>query len=123
MSAFARKTWLVCYDIREPRRLRRVHKRLREEGATVQYSVFSVHTDDRGMQRLLAELLALIDARADDVRAYHVPERCAVWALGVQSLPDGVHVDAVTAARLLLESTDATAASSGAALAGDLDAG
>ena len=103
MSVNAKKTWLVCYDIRDPRRLRRVHRRLRAEGATVQYSVFGVHADDRAMQRLLAELLTLIDAREDDVRAYHLPERCAVWTLGVQHLPDGVHVDAVTAARLLLE--------------------
>lgn len=102
MSASEPKTWLICYDIREPRRLRRVHRVLRTHGATVQYSAFAVRASDHALADLLALLRDQIDARVDDVRAYHVPARCKVWALGTQNLADGIEVDATTAAHLLL---------------------
>lgn len=102
MSTHERRTWLVCYDIREPRRLRRVHRLLRRVGATVQYSAFSVVANDEQIDRLLAHLRRTIAEHADDLRAYHLPERCAVWALGCQNLPDGVELDAVGAAAMLL---------------------
>ena len=35
-----RRRYLVCYDIREPGRLRRVHKTMKEYGWPMQYSVF-----------------------------------------------------------------------------------
>lgn len=105
MSATATKTWLVAYDICEPGRLRRVHRQLKKVGATVQYSAFSVEANDAKLQALLATLESLIDPRHDDLRAYHLPQRCPVWLLGVQGLPDGVHVDPATASRLLLAST------------------
>lgn len=101
MSAGAVKCWLVAYDIREPRRLRKVHRLLKVEGGSVQYSAFGVSADDRQLQALLQRVAALIDARADDVRAYHVPARTPVWALGRQLLPEGVVVGSDEALRLL----------------------
>lgn len=35
-----RRCYLVCYDIREPKRLRRVHKVMKGFGESWQYSVF-----------------------------------------------------------------------------------
>ena len=102
MSVGSTKTWLVSYDIREPGRLRRVHRQLRKSGATVQYSAFSVQADDAVMLALLAKLERLIDPSRDDLRAYHVPQRCAVWMLGRQGLPDGVTIDAGDASKLLV---------------------
>lgn len=100
MSVNVSKSWLVAYDIREPRRLRRIHRHLRKEGASVQYSVFVVEANDRGMDRLVVELQALV-APVDDVRAYHVPERCEVWTLGKQALPEGVLRDPAGVAWLI----------------------
>lgn len=102
MSGHESKTWLVCYDIREPRRLRRAHRILRKAGATVQYSAFSVSASDEQLEPLLQRLRRVIAEDADDLRAYHLPERCRVWTLGAQDLPDDVEVDAATAAKLLL---------------------
>lgn len=103
MSAGSSKTWLVSYDIREPRRLRQVHRQLRKAGATVQYSAFSVRADDPQMRALLNTLEGLIDPSEDDLRAYHLPQRCPVWMLGRQGLPDGVFIDAGDAVKLLAE--------------------
>lgn len=102
MSQRQQKNWLIGYDIRDPRRLQRVHKRLKAEGCSVQYSAFSVRADDQQLDALLAELSKLIDKRVDDVRAYHLPERCVVWTLGRQALPDGVQLHPHELARLLL---------------------
>ena len=102
------KAWLVAYDICEPRRLRRVHRLLRKEGVAAQYSAFTVEANDEQIDRLLERLRTLIDERADDVRAYHVPASCTVWSLGVQHWPDGICLSATHATRLLIDTAPAT---------------
>lgn len=97
------KAWLVSYDIREPRRLRRVHKCLRREGVPAQYSVFTVEADDEEISQLLDRIEALIDSRVDDVRAYHLPHACTVWSLGCQDWPAGITLTGTHAARVLNE--------------------
>ena len=81
---------LICYDIADPRRLGRVHRRLVKHGLPLQYSVFLVYTHKPGLQRILAEIAALIDCREDDVRAYPLPRDPDYNHLGRQPLPEGV---------------------------------
>lgn len=103
MSTGAARTWLLAYDIAEPGRLRRVHRVVRRAGASVQYSAYSVTASDAALDAVLLRLQAIIAGASDDVRAYHLPARCRIWTLGRQGLPQGVDVDADTAARLLLD--------------------
>lgn len=70
-----RATWLVAYDIRDPRRLGRVYRCCKRAGLHVQYSVFLVRATPPQLDRLIRELESLIDPRRDDVRIYPVPER------------------------------------------------
>lgn len=60
------KRWrLVCYDIRDDKRYRKVFKLLRGIGRSVQYSIFRCRLDDREIERLrweLAQLMAPEDA-------------------------------------------------------------
>lgn len=100
------KTWLVAYDVREPRRLLRLHRCLKREGTAVQYSAFCVEADDDSLGALLAQVQCLIDERVDDVRAYHVPAHCRVWQLGRQEFPDGVYIEGSAAVRHLLQVFD-----------------
>jgi CRISPR-associated protein Cas2 len=58
---------LVCYDIREPRRLRRVHKVVRDFGRPLQYSVFACRLSAAQQADLEARLLEEIDQRVDQV--------------------------------------------------------
>ena len=102
MSTHQIKTWLVAYDIRAPRRLRRVHRYLRKLGLPAQYSAFTVEADDVQIADHLARLEHLIDTRADDLRAYHLPASCPVWRLGRQGWPEGLILAPRDAARLLL---------------------
>jgi len=90
MSDSAPRLTLVCYDIRDPRRLIRVHRFLRNEGFPVQYSVFTVPLTPRRLKWLLGELTELIDERVDDVRAYPLPTDPERVTYGRQRFPDGV---------------------------------
>ena len=53
----AQKSWhLVCYDVREPRRLRKTAKILEGFGERLQESVFRCYLSDRQLERLRWEL-------------------------------------------------------------------
>lgn len=83
--------YLVCYDISDPERWRKVHKFLRGEGLALQLSVFAVFLEDSGgIRRIVSELGSLIDRREDDVRFYPVAARSKALSLGRQWLPDGL---------------------------------
>ena len=77
---------LVCYDIADPKRLRRVHKFLKEEGIPLQYSVFLVRTTPTERQALLEKLQQFIDERQDDLRIYPISSTLEFIALGRQQL-------------------------------------
>ncbi len=80
------KHWsLIAYDIRQPKRLRRVHGYLRKQALALQKSVFLIETDDPHLQQVLAELRARADNREDDIRLYAIPGPASVWTAGKQA--------------------------------------
>lgn len=87
MSQFDSGQWLLCYDIRDKRRLGRVFRHLKKQGVPVQYSVFLVNASANRMRRLLGELALLIDPRADDIRAYGLPVHPQYDTIGLSMLP------------------------------------
>jgi CRISPR-associated protein Cas2 len=102
------KTWLLAYDIANPRRLQHAYAQAKRHGTRLQYSGYVVSLNDAQLAQLIEKLRTIIDERYDDIRIYHVPPRCKVWTLGRQALPEGVEVDAELAARLLLDAVEAT---------------
>lgn len=62
-----RMVWLVAYDIRDPVRLRKVHKTVRGYGDPLQYSVFRCVLSDRQMAELKARLTDHIHHGEDQV--------------------------------------------------------
>lgn len=82
--------YLIAYDIRNPKRLIRVHRFLRREGMPVQYSVFTAQLTQRKLDRVRDGLQSIIDERADDVRIYPLPSRLHASLLGRQMFPDDV---------------------------------
>lgn len=84
--------WLVTYDIADKRRLARVFKRLKKEGTPVQYSVFAVDASAQKMGVLMAALATLIDGKADDVRAYRLPDDGWRATLGEAILPEDLWI-------------------------------
>jgi CRISPR-associated protein Cas2 len=92
----AQQNFLLAYDIADPERLVRVHRKVRRHGIPLQYSVFLVPTNVPGLRELLDDLQALIDERVDDVRVYPLPSTIEVVYYGRQALPDGVDLVAAS---------------------------
>lgn len=73
----AHRHWhLVCYDVRDPARWRRVYRLLRGYGERVQYSVFRVRANDTQLARLRWELERLLEGE-DDLLVITLCPRCA----------------------------------------------
>lgn len=97
--------WLIGYDIREPRRLSRVHRFLARRALALQYSVFAWHGRSEKAGDVFDDLRSLIDERVDDVRCYHLPSRCKAWVFGSNALfPEGIWLAAPKALQALLGS-------------------
>ena len=105
MSYSEQRNWLIAYDIADPLRLGRVHRFLKRHAVPVQYSVFVFQGNQATLDGILSGIAERIDTDLDDVRAYHLPNRCEVTMLGNQHLPEGVMVCAHGLERLLRKLT------------------
>lgn len=74
--------WLVCYDVRDPERLRKTAKHLEGYGARLQYSVFRCWLTKVDMERLYWELTELL-APEDDLMLIPL---CTGCVEGIRSL-------------------------------------
>lgn len=54
--------YLICYDIRDPKRWRRAYKILRGYGTTLQYSIFRCQLGTTELERLRWELESVLEA-------------------------------------------------------------
>jgi len=84
---------LVCYDIREDRRLRRIHRLLQAWGLRMQYSVFECWLTRRDRYQLTELLRRTIDERVDDVRIYSLEPRATIHYQGCAPVPPGLVVE------------------------------
>jgi CRISPR-associated protein Cas2 len=85
MTVPRRHWYLIAYDVRDPKRLRRVHYYLRKRAQAVQKSVFILDADAAGLVEIETGLRALVDTREDDLRRYAIPGPAAIWAAGCQA--------------------------------------
>jgi len=90
MALNERRTWLVAYDISEPRRLGRVQRYIKTVAMPAQYSLYVAVASANGIRAVRDRLAALINSRQDDVRIYLLPMRTKVLHYGRRSLPDGL---------------------------------
>lgn len=67
----AEKRWrIISYDVRDPRRWRRLYRVLRGYGHPIQYSVFRCRLDDRELERLRWEMSRIL---AEEDRLLVIP--------------------------------------------------
>ena len=62
-----RRCYLVCYDVRDPKRLRRVHKLMKAYGEPWQYSIFYCTLKDIDRVRLESQLRETVNLKEDQV--------------------------------------------------------
>jgi CRISPR-associated protein Cas2 len=87
------RPYLIAYDIRRPKRLRRVHRVAKRYGVPLQYSVFLARLTESRLESLIRELGSEIDVRFDDIRIYPIPAPVEVVILSSQFIPDGIFLD------------------------------
>jgi CRISPR-associated protein Cas2 len=62
-----RRSYLITYDIRDDKRLRKVYRTMKNFGDHLQYSVFECQLSLAELQQCRAELAAIIHHRLDQV--------------------------------------------------------
>lgn len=88
-------TYLIAYDVGDPRRLGRVHRWMKQHAVPIQYSVFIGRFSRAHLAEVQAGLAERIDAGIDDARLYPLPSDPIVQTLGARALPTGI-LDATT---------------------------
>lgn len=61
----AKQWYVICYDITEPKRWRKVYKKLNGYGRRLQYSIFRCRLTRRQIEKLRWELEEMLDASED----------------------------------------------------------
>lgn len=80
------KSWyILSYDIRDPKRLRRFHYRISKQGLALQESVFLLQADRQTLKDLQKTVNECVHRKIDDVRLYPVHHPGAIWGAGKQS--------------------------------------
>lgn len=69
-------TYFICYDIADPKRMRKVAKVLENFGLRVQYSFFQCDIESRRLDILRDRLLMIINLKEDSLRIYPICDDC-----------------------------------------------
>ena len=64
--------YLICFDVHEARRLRKVAEQMENFGQRVQRSVFECHLQTEQLQELQRRLEAVLEPLEDQVRYYRL---------------------------------------------------
>jgi CRISPR-associated protein Cas2 len=81
-----RTRYLVCYDIRDPKRLRRVARTMESFGTRIQFSVFECPLDDLRLERLKAALHEVL---------HHEHDQILFVSLGPEDSAHGLRIDSM----------------------------
>ena len=87
--------YLIGYDIRCPRRLQRVHRKMIGFATPVQRSVFLFTGTNKELDDCIATIKPLLNLKVDDFRCYRLPPNGFRGRLGAPVLPEGVFYGAM----------------------------
>lgn len=88
-----KSNYIVCYDITDEKRLRKVFKSLSGIGTHLQYSMFFCKLTWPELEELKEKLGGIIEDSEDDIRIYPLPSKvkCSVLGKG-DRVPEGVEI-------------------------------
>ncbi|MGD8175643.1 CRISPR-associated endonuclease Cas2 [Marinimicrobium sp. ARAG 43.8] len=84
--------YLVCYDIANPRRLGRVHRRVIKHALFIQFSVYYLQGTRQSVEALMDDLREVIDEGHDDIRIYAIKPLSGALHKGCSWLPEGIEL-------------------------------
>mgnify|MGYP001040112987 CR=1 FL=1 len=74
--------YLICYDISNPRRLRRVHHLVRDVGFPLQYSLFEAALKKDELANMVARLNKEIKDKEDRIHIFSLSKKIKPLCLG-----------------------------------------
>ncbi len=77
---------LIAYDVKDPRRLRKIARICQDYGIRVEYSVFECDLNENMFHSFLERILKVIDPRQDRFIAYRICSACERNAVRVGTL-------------------------------------
>jgi CRISPR-associated protein Cas2 len=89
--AEAKNWYLICYDIRCPKRWRKAYKLLQGYGGRIQYSIFRCWLSQRGREKLRWELEKVLETE-DSLLLIRLSDQC-VEGLLAYNRPDAWPVE------------------------------
>jgi CRISPR-associated protein Cas2 len=83
---------IVAYDIRDNKRRRKVHKRLKNYLTHIQGSVFEGKLNELRLSKMVKSIIKFIDDSEDSLRVWKLPERMLkdVIVMGLPELTKSV---------------------------------
>jgi CRISPR-associated protein Cas2 len=89
MNVHGKRIWLVCYDVCDAKRLRKVYTLCRGYGEHLQYSVFRCILSDLKLAELKARLLEALNEREDQVMFAYLgsAENERAWEIDTIGIP------------------------------------
>ncbi len=82
--------YLICYDITDPKRLRRVHHAVRDLGLPIQFSVFEAELNTKQLAQLITQLTRLIEVTEDKIMIYQLNRNHPRIDLGIAAVTEDV---------------------------------
>jgi CRISPR-associated protein Cas2 len=87
-----REHWyLISYDIRDPKRLARLHRYLKRHSFMLQESVYLYAGNNQAWQLLSKAIQKCINKQQDDVKVYQLDKDCCLHFFGSSPWPQDVY--------------------------------
>lgn len=83
---------LICYDVADPKRLRRVFREVRDVAMPVQKSVFVASLSFEEVEALLGHLAECLDVEEDRLQVFALREINPSHSLGLSHRADSIWV-------------------------------
>ena len=80
--------FLICYDIRHPKRLNKVHKIVSQKAISVQLSVYTANLNEIELNEIIEALNNVINVKEDDIRIYPIRAIKSEHFIGVNRMPN-----------------------------------
>ena len=87
--------YIIAYDISDPKRLRKVHRLIKEYAMSLQYSVFIAPFNQTLLDEMVARLKDIISPSQDDIRLYPLAWPQTPEVYGQRQLPDGIFLNTI----------------------------
>lgn len=82
--------YLIGYDITDPKRLQKIHRRMLDYATPIQYSIFLLEGGAKELKACLNDILEILNKKQDDLRVYPLQKGAKQWHLGKAILPEGI---------------------------------